>query len=96
MAAPTTPPTKPDAFPSAPPRVKRKGNVAVGVVFVKAITGEIIWEVCREVNVLGALHEVAQILDVHVWDIQLFNELGLLDLREDVDDPIVSVVLVGK
>ena len=96
MAAPTTPPTKPELFPSTPPRLQRRGNVAAGVVFVKAMTGEIIWEVCREVSVLGALHEVAQILDVNVSDIQVFNEIGLLDLRHDIDDPVVSVLLSGK
>ena len=96
MAAPTTPPTKPDLFPSTPPRVKRRGNVAIGVVFVNAASNEVIWEVCREVSVLGALREIAQILDVNVWDIQLFNEIGPLDTRQDIDDPVVSVALSGK
>ena len=97
MAAPTTPPTKPDAaFPSTPPRLKRRGNVAIGVVFVDAASQEVIWQVCREVSVLAALHEIAQILDVNVWDIQLFNEIGPLDARQDIDDPGVSVALIGK
>ena len=97
MAAPSTPPTKPDAaFPSTPPRVKRRGYVAAGVVFVDAASNDIIWQVCRDVSVLGALHEVAQILDVNVWDIQLFNEIGPLDTRQDIDDPVVSVALIGK
>ena len=96
MAAPSTPPPKPDVFPSTPPRLKRRGNVAIGVVFVNAVSNEVIWEVCREVSVLGALHEIAQIIDVNFWDIQLFNDMGLLDLREDIDDPVVSVVLSGK
>ena len=96
MAAPSTPPVKQDLFPSTPPRVKRRSNVAIGVVFVNAVSNEVIWEVCREVSVLGALHEIAQIIDVNFWDIQLFNDMGLLDLREDIDDPVVSVVLSGK
>ena len=96
MAAPTTPPTKPDACLLTPPRLKRRGHVKIGVVFVKGITGETIWEVCREVPVLGALHELAQLLDVNVWEIHLFNELGVLDLRHDIDDPVVSVLLSGK
>ena len=97
MAAPTTPPTKPDAaFPSTPPRVKTEGNVAVGVVFVNAVSNDVIWHVCREVSVLGALREIAQLLDVNVWDIQLFNEIGPLDARQDIDDPVVSVALMGK
>ena len=96
MAAPTTPPTKPDAFPSTPPRVKLRGNVAIGVVFVNAASNDIIWQVCREVSVLGALREIAQILEVNIWDIQLFNEIGPLDARQDIDDPVVSVALTGK
>ena len=96
MAAPSTPPTKPDAFPSTPPRVKLRGNVAIGVVFVNAESQEVIWQSCREVSVLGALHEIAQLLDVNVWDIQLFNEIGPLDARQDIDDPVVSVALIGK
>jgi len=96
MAAPSTPPAKPDLFPSTPPRVKRRCNVAAGVTFVNAASNDLIWQVCREVSVLGALHEAAQLLDVNVWDIQLFNEMGLLDLRQDIDDPVVSVVLSRK
>ena len=96
MAAPTTPATKPDAFPSTPPRVKLRGNVAAGVVFANAASQEIIWQACREVSVLGAIHEIAQLLDVNVWDIQLFNEMGPLDARQDIDDPVVSVALIGK
>ena len=96
MAAPTTPPTKPDAFPSTPPRVKRRGNVAIGVVFVNAESQEVIWQSCREVSVLGALHEIAQILDVNMWDIELFNEIGILDARHNIDDRVVFVALSGK
>ena len=96
MAAPTTPPTKPDPFPSTPPRVKRRGYVAAGVVFVDAASNDIIWQVFRPVSVLQALRELAQILDVNVWDIQLFNEIGPLDARQDIDDPVVSVALIGK
>ena len=96
MAAPSTPPTKPDPFPSTPPRVKLRGNVAIGVVFVNAESQEVIWQSCRKVSVLGALHEIAQLLDVNVWDIQLFNETGPLDARQDIDDPVVSVALIGK
>ena len=96
MAAPTTPPTKPELFPSTPPRLKRRGNVAIGVVFVNAASNDVIWQVCREVSVLGALHEIAQLLDVNVGDIQLFNEIGTLDARHDIDDPVVSVALSGK
>ena len=96
MAAPTTPPTKPDAaFPSTPPRLKKRGNVANGV-FVNSASQEVVWQACREVSVLGALHEIAQLLDVNVWDLQLFNEVGPLDTRQDIDDPIVSVALIGK
>ena len=95
MAAPSTPPTKPDPFPSTPPRVKLRGNVAIGVVFVNAESQEVIWQSCREVSVLGALHEIAQLLDVNVWDIQLFNEIGPLDARQDIDDPVVSVALIN-
>ena len=96
MAAPTTPPTKSELFPSTPPRLKRRGNVAAGVSFVDATTNEVIWQVCREVNVVGALRELAQILDVDVWGIKLFNEIGILDARHNIDDPIVSVALSGK
>ena len=96
MAAPTTPPTKPELFPSTPPRLKRRGHVAAGVSFVDATTNEVIWQACREVSVLGALHEIAQLLDVNVWDIQLFNEMGPLDARQDIDELVVSVALVGK
>ena len=96
MAAPTTPPTKPDAFPSTPPRLKRRGNVAIGCVFVNAASNDVIWEVCREVSVLGALHEIAQLLDVNVWDIQLLNDIGPLDVRQDIDDPVVTVAVIGK
>ena len=96
MATPATPPTKPDAFPSTIPRVKRRGNVAAGVVFLNAASNDIIWQACREVSVLGALHEIAQILDVNMWDIKLFNEIGTLDARHDIDDPVVSVALSGK
>ena len=96
MAAPTTPPTKPELFPSTPPRLKRRGHVAAGVSFVDATTNEVIWQACREVSVLGAIHEIAQLLDVNVWDIQLFNEIGPLDSREDIDELVVSVALVGK
>ena len=97
MAAPTTPPTKPDAaFPSTPPRVKTRGNVAAGVVFVNAASNDVIWHVCREVSVLGALREIAQLLGVNIWEIQLFNEIGPLDARQDIDDPVVSVALIGK
>ena len=96
MAAPITPPTKPEISPSTPPRVKQRGNVALGVVFVDAEKNDIIWQVCQEVSILKAINEVAQIRDVNVWDIQLFNEMGRLDLRHDIDDPVVSVVLSGK
>ena len=96
MAAPSTPPTKPDAFSSTPPRVKLRGNVAIGVVFVNEESQEVIWQSCREVSVLGALHEIAQLLDVNVGDIQLFNEIGTLDARHDIGDPVVSVALSGK
>ena len=96
MAAPSTPPTKPDPFPSTPPRVKLRGNVAIGVVFVNAESQEVIWQSCREVSVLGALHEIAQILDVNMWDIKLFNEIGTLDARHNIDDPVVFVALSGK
>ena len=96
MAAPSTPPTKPDAFSSTPPRVELRGNVAIGVVFVNAESQEVIWQSCREVSVFGALHEIAQLLDVNVWDIQLFNETGPLDAWQDIDDPVVSVALIGK
>ena len=96
MAAPTTPPTKPELFPSTPPRLKRRGHVAAGVSFIDATTNEVIWQACREVSVLGALHEIAQILDVNMWDIKLFNEIGTLDARHNIDDPVVSVALIGK
>ena len=72
------------------------GNVAAGVVLVNAESQEVIWQVFRQVTVLGAVHEIAQILDVNVWDIQLYNEIGPLDAREDIDDPVVSVALIGK
>ena len=96
MAAPSTPPTKPDAFPSTSPRVKLRGNVAIGVVFVNAVSQDVIWQACREVSVLRALHEIAQLLDVNVYDIRLFSEIGLLGARQDIDDPVVSVALIGK
>ena len=96
MAAPTTPPTKPELFPSTPPRLQRRGNVAAGVVFVNAASNDVIWHVCREVSVPGALREIAQLLGVNIWEIQLFNEIGSLDARQDIDDPVVSVALIGK
>ena len=84
-------------FPSTPPRVKLRGNVAIGVVFVNAESQEVIWQSCRKVSVLGDLHEIAQLLDVNVWEIQLFNEeVGPLDARQGIDDPVVSVALIGK
>ena len=68
----------------------------MGVVFIHSANNDVIWQACREVSVLGALHEIAQLLDVKVWDIQLFNEVGPLDARHNIDDPVVSVALSGK
>ena len=96
MAAPTTPPIKPELLPSTPPRVKRRGHVAMGVVFVHSANNDVIWQACREVSVLGALHEIAQLLDVNGRDIQLLNDIGPLDVRQDIDDPVVIVAVIGK
>ena len=50
----------------------------MGVVFVNAASNDVIWHVCREVSVLGALREIAQLLGVNIWEIQLCNEIGPL------------------
>ena len=66
--APSTPRSKLAPLQETPPRLRRKANVAAGVVFIMGITGETIWEVYRDVPVRGALQELAQLLEVDPWE----------------------------
>ena len=98
MAAPSTPPTRPQPMASTPPRIRRQHYVAHGVKFIHAISSSLIWEVDHRVTIGTAVHEIAERTGVGIGQVRLVTERGPVTFMEDFDeeDPVVSVVLLSK
>ena len=98
MAAPTTPPTRPQSMAFTPPRIRRQHYVVPGVRFVHAISSRLIWEVVQRVTIGTAVHEIAERTGVGICQVRLVTERGPVTFLEDFDeeDPVVSVVLLSK
>ena len=95
MAAPTTPPLRPQAMPSTPPRIRVQGYVEAGVTFANAISNSVIWEVDRRVSVGAAIREISERTGVDISRIKLLTDRGPLNFKEDIDED-VSVLLLTE
>ena len=98
MAAPTTPPTRPQSMAFTPPRIRRQHYVAPGVRFVNAISSRLIWEVDQRVTVGTVVHEIAERTGVGIGQVRLVTDRGPVTFLEDFDkeEAVVSVVLLSK
>ena len=72
--------------------MRRRGIVLAGVSFVEENTKDVIWQAEQPMSVGAALFEIAKLSGHHVWEIRLFNDCGLIEASEDIDDAIVTVV----
>ena len=95
MAAPTTPPLRPQPMASTPPRVRVQRYVLEGVTFVNAISNAVIWEVDQRVTIGAAIHEISIRTGVKINQIKMLNDRGPLSLKEDIDED-VAVLLVSE
>ena len=97
MAAPSTPPLRPRAMDVAtPPRIRVQTYVEAGVTFANAISGTVIWEVDQRVPIGAAVREISQRTGVDICRIKLLTDRGPLNLKEDVDDDHVAVLLLTE
>ena len=72
--------------------MRRRGIVIAGVSFVDEHTKNVIWQAEEPMSVGAALFEIAKLSGQNVWEIRLFNDCGLVDLSQDIDDAVVTVV----
>ena len=81
---------------ATPPRVRVQRYVQPGVTFAHAISGTVIWEVDRRVPIGAAVREISQRTGVDICRIKLLTDRGPLNLKEDVDDDHVAVLLLTE
>ena len=79
-----------------PPRIRRQHYVAPGVKFVHAISSSVIWEVDQQVSIGEALCEIGRRAGVDIGQIKLLNECGPVSFMDDIDEAVISVVLLSK
>ena len=97
MAVPTTPPLRPQPCPSTPPKIRCRRYVAPGVSFVNAITNSVIWEVDERVSIGAALYEISRRAGADMNKVKLVDDSGaLVDLKSDIDEAVISVVLLSQ
>ena len=95
MAAPTTPPLRPQPMASTPPRMRVQRYVLAGVTFVNAISSAVIWQVDQRVSIGAAIRELSKRTGSDVSQIKLLNDRGAVSLKEDIDED-VAVLLVSE
>ena len=71
-------------------------RVHAGVTFVNAISNTVIWKVAEPIQLYPALLELSNRCGVRIDQLRLFNESGLVSYREDIVDPVISVVLLNQ
>ena len=96
MAAPQTPPTRPEPMMSTPPPVPVQRYVLAGVIFVNAISNRMIFEVDQRMPIWAAIREVSSRAGVGIGQVRFFNERGAVTFLEDIDDPVIFVVLLTE
>ena len=95
MAAPTTPPLRPQPMASTPPRMRVQRYVLAGVTFVNAISNAMIWKVDQRVSIGAAIRELSKRTGSDVSQIKLLNDRGPVSLKEDIDED-VAVLLASE
>ena len=95
MAAPSTPPLRPQPMARTPPRVRVQRYVQPGVTFANAISGTVIWKVDQRVSIGAAIREISKRTGVDISRIKLLTDRGPLNLKEDIDED-VAVLLVSE
>ena len=95
MAAPTTPPLRPQPMAYKPPRNRREASVLEGVRFANAISNAVIWKVDQRVSIGAAIRELSKRTGSDVSQIKLLNDRGPVSLKEDIDED-VAVLLVSE
>ena len=95
MAAPTTPPLRPQPMAYTPPRIRREASVLEGVRFANAISNAVIWKVDQRVSIGAAIRELSKRTGSDVSQIKLLNDRGPVSLKEDIDED-VAVLLVSE
>ena len=63
---------------------------------MNAISNTVIWDVEDRMPIWAALREVANRSGVRVGQVRLFNERGPVNDLEDIDGPVISVVLLSQ
>ena len=97
MAAPTTPPLRPQPKPTTPPKLRRQRHVAPGVSFMNALSSSVIWEVDERVSIGAALCETSRRTGVDMGKFKLFDDVGfLVYVKTDIDEAVISVVLLSE
>jgi len=80
-----------------PPKIRRQGHVAPGVSFVNALSSDVIWRVDERVSIGAALCEISRRTGVDMGRFKLFDDVGfLVDLKTDIDEAVISVVLLSE
>ena len=95
MAAPSTPPLRPQPMARTPPRVRVQRYVQPGVTFANAISGTVIWKVDQRVSIGAAIREISKRTEVDISRTKLLTDREPLNLKEDIDED-VSVLLVSE
>ena len=95
MAAPTTPPLRPQPMARTPPRVRVQRYVQPGVTFANAISGTVIWKVDQRVPIGTVIRELSKRTGVDISRIKLLTDRGPLNFKEDIDE-YVSVLLLTE
>ena len=95
MAAPSTPPLRPQPMARTPPRVRVQRYVQPGVTFANAISDTLISKVDQRVPIGAVIREISKRTGVDISRIKLLTERGPLNLKEDIDED-VSVLLVSE
>ena len=80
---------------ATPPRVRVQRYVHPGVTFANAISGTVIWNVDQRVPIGAAIREISKRTGVDISRIKLLTDRGPVDLKEDIDDEHVAVLLVS-
>ena len=75
-------------------RVQR--YVHPGVTFANAISSTLIWKVDQRVSIGAAIREISKRTGVDISRIKLLTDRGPLNLKEDVDDEHVAVLLLTE
>ena len=76
-------------------RVQR--YVLAGVSFVKAINNRVIWEVDERVSIGAALYEISRRAGADMNKVMLVDDCGaLVDLKSDIVETVISVVLLSE